>query len=391
MEKISTTLLLAVAAATVFAAVSHFAGSPPEDPAAVIHSAKIQAHELAVSGIDYALIKLREDPAWGADETATQITIPGVRIEAAMTSAERDDLPGERTGNARFITSSGSVEDASTSVQAIIECPTVPELPTALRYALFAGGDLEVEHQLLVRDESNTLHNANVHANRQMTIGSRSLVQGFGTYSGVLRMLRGASEKSFSPSYADGGKGLYRHPALNVPEIDLLSWENIATRTYASSTILAGDLDIGTFHDPGVWLIKGHLDLRDGIKGSGIVLVTGDLRLYGKKARSLLADGLENLLIIVGGNVFAEDAKIGGSIVCGGSFYGSGHVIVIGSLLAHGSIHSEGTLDVYFRSLPDRLASRVWTPAVQPPRIVRFFDKAREERSPVLAEASGAH
>ncbi len=391
MEKIYTSLLLVVAAATIVAAVSHFAETAAEEPMTAMEGARIQAHELAVSGIDYALLKLQEDPDWGSDAVPTRISIPGVNIKAATTTADRSDIPGARVGNARFITSSGTVEKATASVQAIVECPTVPELPLALRYALFAGGDLDVEHQLLVRDESNTLHNANIHTNQELTIGSRSLVQGFGTYSGVLRMLRGASEKAFAPNYADGGKGLYRHPAISVPEIDLSAWERLATRTYASSTILTGELDIGSFHDPGIWLIKGHLDLRDGIKGSGILLVTGDLRLYGEKAHSLLSDGLENLLIIVGGNVFAEDAKVGGSIVCGGSFFGSGHVIIIGSLLAQGDIRSEGTLDLYFRSLPERLASRLWTPSLQPPHIVRFFDKVRDRQSPVLAEAAGMH
>ncbi|MBE0644050.1 MAG: hypothetical protein IH600_08215 [Bacteroidetes bacterium] len=387
MDKIYTYLLLAVASAVLFGTVKHFADDPAANAESAVHSKSIQAHDLALSGIDYALLKLRDNPAWESAEESAQLEIPGVRVQAAPTPAERSDLPGVQAENARFVTSSASVESAHSSVQAIIECPTTPELPPALRYALFAGGDLDVRQQLLVRDEDNQLRNANVHANQQMIVGSRSLVQGFGTYSGMLRMRGDAANKVFSPNYADGGKPLYRHPEISVPQINPHDWERIATRTYASSTILAGDLDIGSMYEPGVWLIKGHLDLRDGIKGSGVLLVTGDLRLYGKKAKSLLNESLENLVIVVGGNVFAEDAKLGGSIICGGSFYGSGHVIIIGSLVAQGNVKSEGTLDLYYRPLPDRLASLLWTPQLQLPRIVRFYDAVPPAQSTALAAA----
>ena len=54
MEKIYTSLLLVVAAATIVAAVSHFAETAAEEPMTAMEGARIQAHELAVSGIDYA-------------------------------------------------------------------------------------------------------------------------------------------------------------------------------------------------------------------------------------------------------------------------------------------------------------------------------------------------
>jgi hypothetical protein len=385
MEKIYTYLLMAVVAATIIVTIQHFAGDNSGESDGALRGTSIQAHDLAVSGVDYALIKLREDPSWGTDGAATRANIPGVRIEAASTFADGIDLPGEKLKNARYITSKSLVEDAGSTVQAIIECPTAPELPQALRFALFSGGDLQVDNQLLVRDEANRLVNANVHTNRSMTIGSRSIIKGFGTYSGVLELQRGADENVFNPNYASGGRSVYRHPSIGLPPIDVKFWERIATRTYASSTILAGDLDIGSENAPGIWLINGHLDLRDGIRGSGILLVTGDLRLYGKNARSLLNEAGENLCIVVAGNVFAEDAKISASIICGGSYYGSGRVIIVGSLLAHGDISNNGKLDIYYRPLPAGLAALVWSPLVQPPRIVRFFDSAKKGVQPSLA------
>lgn len=385
MEKIYTYLLMSVALATIVVAVQHFSGDAPAAVNPALHSTSIQAHDLAVSGVDYALVKLREDPSWGADGAASRTSIPGVRIEAASTTADGLEIPGEQLKNARYVTANSFIEDASAVVQAIIECPTEPGLPQALRFALFSGGDVMVDNQLLVRDESNRLLNANVHSNRGIEIGRRSMIQGFGTYSGLLEAGHGATNEVFSPNYANGGSSLYRHPAIGLPSIDVQKWQDIATRTYASSTILAGDLDIGTAHHPGVWLINGHLDMRDGIKGSGIILVTGDLRLYGKKAHSLLNQAGENLCIIVAGNVFAEAAEISASIICGGSFYGSGRIIVNGSIVSHGDIRSNGTLDIYYRPLPSTLALQVWSPQTQPPRIVRFFDNAKKEQKPSLA------
>ena len=77
---------------------------------------------------------------------------------------------------------------------------------------------------------------------------------------------------------------------------------------------------------------------------------------------------------MVAGDVFAEDAKVSASIVCGGSFRASGSVIIVGSLLTHGEIQNVGTLDVYYRPLPYDLASKVWIPEIQPPRIVMLYD-----------------
>ena len=62
-------------------------------------------------------------------------------------------------------------------------------------------------------------------------------------------------------------------------------------------------------------------------------------------------------------------------IVSGGNFYGSGHVLLIGSLVTHGIVRNNGVLDLYYRPVAPALAARVWDPAPQPPRIVRLFDR----------------
>ena len=378
MDRIFTYLFFAVAGIAVLAVGRQLFEDDAAGQPAAVDGARIQAHELAVSGIDYALIKLQEDPSWASGAQASAEHIPGVRIEAAAADEMGADVPGVLLENARFVTVRSEVDGAEVTVQAIIENAGQPALPRPLNYALFSGGDLDVNQQLLVRDEDNRLINANVHTNQRMTIGSRSLVQGFGTYSGLLRLRQGGSGDVFVPNYANGGKTVYRHPSIAPPEIDIRHWEKVATQTYASSTILTGDLHLGSAGQPGIWLIKGHLDLRARIKGTGVVLVTGDLRLYGKSAQDLVNEAGEDLLIVVAGNVYAEDAHISASIVSGGSFFGSGHVLLIGSLVTHGAVRNNGTLDLYYRPVSSSLAGRIWSPSRQPPRIVRLFDASRE-------------
>jgi hypothetical protein len=374
MDKFLAYILLGLMVTTVYTSVQLVTGDDRGIDEAPVHSSMIQAHDLAVSGIEYAMMKLEEDRNWANGSTPATITIPGVLIEAAPTDVRRMEEGDNDLENARFVTSSSYIENSMVTVKAIIEAPLDPQLPGVLRYALFSGSRLKINEQLLVLNQAHLPRNTNIHTNGHLAIRGSSLVEGFGTYSSTLAEDKGFSARVFAPNVRGGAIGVYHHPSILPPEIDVKRWQSIATRSYASSTTLSRDLKIGTAAEPGIWLIKGHLDLRACLQGTGILLVEGDLRMNGKTAQDLLKNEHENLCIVVAGNVFAEDAKVSASIICGGSFRASGNVILVGSLLAHGEVQNTGTLDIYYRPLPPELAANVWEPTIQPPRIVMYYE-----------------
>mgnify|MGYP001213529003 CR=1 FL=1 len=373
MDKLVAYVLLGLMVTTVYSSVQLVTDDrrPEAEP---VNSTQIQAKDLALSGIEYALMKLDEDRNWASGNAPEKVTIPGVLIEAAPTNVQNFSGGEEDYENSRFITSSSYVEDASATVKAIVEAPVTPGLPESLKYALFSGSRLSLDEQLLVLSQAHLPRNTNVHTNSHLSIRGISVIEGFGTYSSTLEGDRRTADRVFVPNLHTEATTYFHHPSINPPAIDTKHWQKAATRTYASSTMLSRDQSLGTKDSPGVWLIKGHLDLRACLTGTGILLVEGDLRLYGKSAQDLLKHDDENLCIVVAGDVFAEDAKVSASIVCGGSFRASGSVIIVGSLLTHGEIQNVGTLDVYYRPLPFDLASRIWTPEVQPPHIVMLYD-----------------
>jgi|GEM_PF-2391881 len=374
MDKLMTYILLGLVVTTVYTAVQSV-GSPAEKAGDdEVRSSAIQARELAVSGVEYAVRRITDEPNWAREELPEEITLPGVLIEATPTDWH-DFVNADANGdNACFVVARSSVEDASARAEAIIERPGVWDTPNALRYALFAGENLHLDGDIVVRDLARRRWNANVHTNGNLIISDATLVQGFGTYSSTLNDAHVPAESVFLPNVNRGGVGVYRHPQIDLPAINLVRWEQLATRTYASSTTLAGELHIGEASDPGFWLIKGHCNLKANIRGTGVIFVEGDLRLYGSDARSVAREADEHLCIVVMGNVFAEDAKHTANIVCDGSFYGRGEVFLYGSIATRGKISNSGTLDIFYRPLPPELAASVWGREPQPPRIAMYFE-----------------
>ena len=374
MDKLMTYILLGLVVTTVYTAVQ-IVGSPADrGKDTEIRSTEIQARELAVSGVEFAVRKIAEEPDWARDELPEQVTLPGVLIEATPTAWHDFVNESASDENACFVVARSSVEDASARAEAIIERPGTWETPNALRYALYTGKNLQLGSGTIVRDLAGQRWNANVHTNGSLIIEDATLVQGFGTYGSTLDDSRAPAHGVFLPNVNRGGVGVYRHPQIDPPIIDMARWDHLATRTYASSTTLAGEQHIGDAEKPGFWLIKGHCNLKANVRGTGVIFVEGDLRLYGSEVRTVVRDADEHLCIIVSGNVFAEDAKHTANVVCNGSFYGRGKVFLYGSLSARGEINSSGTLDIFYRPLPAELAAMVWGKQPQPPRIAMYFE-----------------
>jgi len=374
VDKMLTTILLGLVATTVLTTFNVFGENPVEEIGSFLNSSEIQARELAVSGIEYAMTRLEEDGNWADTPTPTRLELPGIALYAAPAVQYEPSAIDETLENARFVTSRALVDNEEVTVQAIIDRPRDGALPNALRYALYTGRRLFVDDQILVQDHASLLRNTNIHTNGHLGVRRSGIVQGFGTYSGGLSGEVASVSTIFLPNRNEGGSGVYRHPSIEMPVLNPQDWQRMATRTYASSTTLRGDINLGTKDDPGIWLIRGHCNLRANIRGNGILFVEGDLRLYGDEARYLLREENEHLMIVVRGNVFAENAKINANVICGGGFFGSGNVILIGSLVSHEDVQNIGSMDIYYRPVSQELASLVWETGAQPPRIAMFFE-----------------
>ena len=217
-----TTILLGLVATSVLSTFNVFGDDPVDKIDALLNSSELQARELAVSGVEYAMTQLEEDGTWASSSTPTRIEFSGVDLFAAATRSEDPCDPGNSLANARFITSRALVGNEEVTVQAIIDRPGDDALPNALRYALYTGKRLYVDDQILVQDHKNLFRNTDVHTNGYLGIRGNGLVHGFGTYSGGLDVISGSVANVFNPNVNEGGSGVFRHPSIDMPDIDPL-------------------------------------------------------------------------------------------------------------------------------------------------------------------------
>jgi hypothetical protein len=335
-----------------------------------------QARNLAVSGVEHAMMELAQDSTWTAGYQSESIADGTLSVQVERTRAMYPGGPDAGLNNARLVTATGTVQGRSITIRTIVEIPSVYIRPPGLGYGILSDGDFDVSGNILVKDYGNPAWNASIHTNSDLSWnGNTAEVAGYGTFSVAGSGNAAHAKNIFVPNVDLGGEVVHQAPPVAIPEIDIDKWEKIATRKLYSNTKITSHTKLGTKDNPEIWYIHGDLELSGKMEGYGVFLVTGDLKLTGQAKMTALDPSGNNLGIIVAGDVKSTGTSdLDATLIAGGSVSATGTTTIIGSIIAKGEIKLAGTPNIYYRPMLDELASKIWEGKPERPRVVSYYE-----------------
>ena len=333
-----------------------------------------QARNLAVSGVEYAMMELAQDTTWSSGYQSS-VSSGTVSVRITRTRAMYPGGPDAGLNNARLVTSTGTVQGQTVTVRSVVEIPSAYVRPPALGYGILSDESMDLTGNVFVGDYQNPSLNANIHTNHDLTYGGSSTVEGYGTFSENCPSGTGGASSVFHPNASTGGALVSKADPVAIPEIDPSKWEGIATRKFYSNTRVNGHMTLGTREKPEIIYVRGDLQLNGQMTGYGAFLVTGDITINGGAAVMDLDPSGNNLGIIAAG-----DAKINGTsdimatMLIRGNAKITGTTKIIGSIMAKGEIDFSGTADILYNPLVDNVSRSIWQGEPGRPRIVSYYE-----------------
>ncbi|HPI73170.1 MAG TPA: hypothetical protein PLZ01_07170 [bacterium] len=159
---------------------------------------RVQAKNLAQSGVDWAIRKIMNDTTWYGEKN---FTVPTGKISVLVTntSSRYPDGPDMNEYGKR-IQSYGYADGQYVLVDVVVQMPAASGVPNFFKYALAAEQTLSLGGDIQVVDDGNSSWNADVHTNQDLEISGSSLVKGFGTYNGILDPRPNKPTRFFQPN-----------------------------------------------------------------------------------------------------------------------------------------------------------------------------------------------
>ncbi len=336
-----------------------------------------QAHDLAMSGFELAVMELAKDSNWSAGYAMTGVAAGQLRVDVAPTRSRYPNGPDEGINAARLITASGQVNGQMVTVRSVVQIPNTESVPPAMRYALMSDKTLSLSGSTSVQDDGNPAWNANVHTNQNMDVQGNNKVEGYGTYSGAMNSTpEKNADETFDPNVPDGGPVHFQRAPIPLPVIDPTKFKDLATRTSYSSVTLSGNTHLGTKEAPEIWYIKGDLTLSGTIEGYGVFIVEGNITLKGNTQILAKDPSGNNLGLYTTGNVdCVGNVHIEAQILANGSFTSTGSVSLVGSATVKGDIDINGNVDVRYRPVTTDLTKQFWPGEVLRPQVLSMYEQ----------------
>jgi hypothetical protein len=128
-----------------------------------------QARNLAVSGVEHAMMELAQDSTWTAGYQSGSIADGTLSVQVERTRAMDPGGPDAGLNHARLVTATGTVQCRSITIRSIVEIPSVYIRPPGLGYGILSDGDFDVSGNILVKDYGNPAWNASIHTNSDLS------------------------------------------------------------------------------------------------------------------------------------------------------------------------------------------------------------------------------
>ena len=337
-----------------------------------------QARNLAIGGLEYAIMQLAVDSSWSTGFAPNSVSKGTLRVNVQKTNARYPGGPADAdVESGRLVTAVATVLNETVTIRAVVDLRTLETTPPALDYAMMSEDNFTLTGNLIIEDYNNPSLNADIHTNKLMEVtGTSNLVEGHGTFTGSIESTPiDNADNVFKPNVDNGMPPYYESPRVELPEIDPSLWAGLATRSFFSNTKMSGGAILGTKENPEIVYVEGNLELTGNVEGYGVFLVTGDLILKGNTTVTALDPSGHNLAIIVGGKVRTlGDVDVTANILSQGDFIGSGNVTVTGSIASNGEINVNGDVNVKYHPAMTPITSKIWVGDPQRPLVLSRYE-----------------
>ena len=342
---------------------------------AVDEYARIQATELAESGIEYGIMKINQDTSW-QDFTYLNTEDGKIWVDVDPTSSRYPDGPnvGEK---GKQIISTGLYNSQMVTVRAIIQIPIIPAVPPFMRFALMSDKDLTLAGSVDVVDDGNSSWNASVHTNEDLLVQGSTLIEGFGSYSLSMDLRPYELSRFFVPNVNPANRPLASQISrIDIPEFNPADYIAIADDRYfgAATTVSGHELSLGTRDNPKIIYVQGDLFISGNLTGYGVFVVGGDIHITGTVSLTSV-DPLGNNLGFYSGRdiIFHGNAQGTGQCYAEGDILFSGGNVLHGMATAKGTMQFQGSVDVCYRPASDNLTTPFWPGETGRPRLVSYY------------------
>ena len=378
MGKMLIIIIIALAAITGLVSVNMMKSDANMLVNSVDERSRLQAKEIAKSGIELGIKKIYEDTTW--NDGISRLSIGSGVLDLTVTNSTSLYPSGPSAGTfGRELTSTGTVSGQTYTIRTIINIPTTPGTPPFLDYALASDGDLQLLGTVDVLDVQGgaTGVNSNIHTNSDLYVQGNTTVTGYGTYSGNSYLNPSEPSRFFHPYDVEAGQSLVAESdPVSIPAYNPTDYRDAATQIISGSTIFTGSETLGSEESPEIIFVDGNITISGNFTGWAVFICTGSVTITGNislDAESPLSNQLGIIAagdIDIGGNVDVE-----AQLFAGGNIEFNGNNELYGIATAKGQIDFRGNVNVRYRQASNNLTGPIWDYAdVLRPVIVSYLE-----------------
>jgi hypothetical protein len=263
------------------------------------YDAKIEARNIAHSGLSLTLRKFGVDPDPWID--STEYSIPEREFgNGTFSSSVRPfgAIPGDTVavtvvGRIGHITKAGQGRDTTHTIEALVVRGTVAAIPPGFRNAITTDNYLLLQGSMEVRSMWPNI-NANVHTNGTLRArGNDFVVEGYGTYTSSTTVRQ---EDNFTPNldWNGGAPNVFQKDSVHLPLLNMDFLRSVATQHELGEYVIDGDVfpygsfqdwgaavgrtDVGTLTNPFILVVEGDLLIENlwDMEGYGMIVTASN-------------------------------------------------------------------------------------------------------------------
>lgn len=235
-------------------------------------------------------------------------------------------------------------------------------IPPFMRYAVFSGGNMNINGGVTITHAGNNL-NANVHVNGNFVMHGMNSINGFLTYTGFANSNPPwALNTQINP--ISNPENLPRHfqtSPINIPTFDPDQYLSKATDIFYGNRTFSGNITLGTKENPRIIYVTGDLILNGQITGYGLFISKGQTIIIGNVTLNSPDPNFSNIGIYSGG-----DLIVNGNVTLNGQIFSNRNVVfngnnnVYGNVIARQQVNFNGQVDIYYKPTGEYLTKPIW-------------------------------
>lgn len=243
------------------------------------YASKLTAREIAQTGMQEAVLKLSQAYKNGGSYTGPT-TWKGSYHGGSYTNTLNS------SGSNHSITTTSIIEGEQYVIQREYNIDPLAAVPEGMRRALTSEKTMTFNQTAVVEHIARytTNENSDILSNESIIIdGGFVCVFGFGLREGTTEVNNWQTEAGIflPPDNPDSAPVTQSVSGIELPEVVVSNYSNVATVTKPGDTAIDGHYTLGTEDNPVIWYVDGDLTTTGEVtfSGYGIIAVDGDIQI----------------------------------------------------------------------------------------------------------------